>query len=63
MTDLNTTTNVTTASTYCYGTNDQLMWEQSETGTGPYSTLSPTYDADGNTNEMSSGSSTPTLVR
>ena len=57
MTETNTATGVTTASTYCYGADDQLSSYQSqvETGSWPLSEVSSSYDADGNTTQMATG--------
>ena len=57
MTSTNTATGLVTASSYCYGTDDQLSSYQSqaETGSWPLTGVSSSYDADGNTTEMTTG--------
>ena len=57
MTSTNTATGLVTAQRYCYGTDDQLSSYQSqaETGSWPLTEVSSSYDADGNTTEMTTG--------
>ncbi len=65
MTETNTATGVTTDSTYCYGSDDQLSSYQTqvESGSWPLGEVTPSYDADGNTTQMAtagaSSSSSP----
>jgi RHS repeat-associated protein len=57
MTETNTSTSQTTASTYCYGDDDQLTSYQSEVevGTYPVTVTTPGYDNDGNTSGTEAG--------
>ena len=60
MSDTNTSTSTTTATTYCYGTNDQLTGYDAVPSSGAVTVVSPSYDSDGNTTQLSTGTaSTP----